>query len=98
MGEASANEREESDMHATTVAIDLAKNVFQVAIADADNRVVQQHRLSRTQFERFFANRQIDRSVMEACVGPSLGKNLLCAWHRSHPLARAVRACLRAAQ
>jgi transposase len=66
MGEASANEREESDMHATTAAIDLAKNVFQVAIADADNRVVQQHRLSRTQFERFFANRQIDRIVMEA--------------------------------
>ena len=54
-------------MHATTAAIDLAKNVFQVAIADADNRVMQQHRLSRAQFERFFANLQVDRIVMEAC-------------------------------
>ena len=47
-------------MHATTAAIDLAKNVFQVAIADADNRVVKQHRLSRVQFER---SSPTDRSI-----------------------------------
>jgi len=40
-------------MNATTAAIDLAKNVFQVALADATARVLEQHRLTRAQFERF---------------------------------------------
>ena len=40
-------------MNATTAAIDLAKNVFQVALADANARVLEQHRLTRAQFERF---------------------------------------------
>ena len=54
-------------MHPTTVAIDLAKNVFQLAVADSNHRLIEQHRLTRTQFTRFFDNRQIDRIVMEAC-------------------------------
>jgi transposase len=54
-------------MHATTAAIDLAKNVFQVVLADAEHRVLEQHRLTRSQFERFFANRSLQRIVMEAC-------------------------------
>ena len=54
-------------MHATTAPVDLAKNVFQVAIADASHAVGEQHRLSRAQFARFFDNRHIDRVVMEAC-------------------------------
>ncbi len=54
-------------MNATTAAIDLAKNVFQVALADSNHRVLEQHRLTRTQFERFFDNRTIARVVMEAC-------------------------------
>jgi transposase len=37
---------------ATTAAIDLAKNVFQVALADSQGRVFKQHRLTRAQFER----------------------------------------------
>src|SRR5262245_47153441 len=61
------NERKESDMHPTTVAIDLAKNVFQLAIADCDHRVLEQHRLTRSQFMRFFENRNVQRIVMEAC-------------------------------
>jgi hypothetical protein len=44
-------------MNATTAAIDLAKNVFQVALADETSRVLEQHRLTRSQFERFFDNR-----------------------------------------
>ena len=44
-------------MNATTAAIDLAKNVFQVVLADANARVLEQHRLTRPQFERFFDNR-----------------------------------------
>jgi transposase len=54
-------------MNATTVAVDLAKSVFQVAVADANHRIASSHRLTRTQFERFFANRAADQVVMEAC-------------------------------
>ena len=54
-------------MHATTVAVDLAKSVFQVAEADARGRIVAQHRLTRTQFERFFGNHAAAQVVMEAC-------------------------------
>jgi transposase len=54
-------------MNATTVAVDLAKTVFQIAVADANWRVIEKHRLTRTQFERFFANRAVGLVVMEAC-------------------------------
>lgn len=54
-------------MNANTVAVDLAKSVFQVAVADASWRVVETQRLSRGQFERWFVNRQVGLVVMEAC-------------------------------
>ena len=54
-------------MNATTVAVDLAKSVFQLAVADASWRVVETHRLTRTQFERWFANREVSVVIMEAC-------------------------------
>jgi transposase len=49
------------------VGVDLAKSVFQIAIADADWRIVEQQRLTRTQMERWFANRAVGLVVMEAC-------------------------------
>ena len=54
-------------MHATTVAVDLAKSVFQIAVSDDKWKVVEQHRLTRTQFERWFANRHVGLVIMEAC-------------------------------
>lgn len=54
-------------MHATTVAVDLAKSVFQLAVANGDWQVIESHRLTRSQFERWFQNRAVDRVVMEAC-------------------------------
>src|SRR5450759_1213175 len=67
----SALNQEESDMNATAalpvVGVDLAKSVFQLAIADGSWRVVEQQRLTRTQFERWFANRAVGLVVMEAC-------------------------------
>jgi len=54
-------------MHATTVAVDLAKSVFQIAVADEHWRVVETQRLTRTQFERWFLNREVGVVVMEAC-------------------------------
>jgi transposase len=49
------------------VGVDLAKSVFQLAVADGNWRLVEQQRLSRTQFERWFANRAVGLVVMEAC-------------------------------
>jgi transposase len=54
-------------MNATTVAVDLAKNVFQLAIADRHWRVQRTLRLSRQQFERWFDNREVELVIMEAC-------------------------------
>src|SRR3954451_8881148 len=65
MGVSVLNGRNPS-INATTAAIDLAKNVFQVALADSNGRVLEQHRLTRAQFERFFENRSVSR--MEAIV------------------------------
>jgi transposase len=54
-------------MHATTVAIDLAKDVFELAFADAQNRIVERKRLSRAAFSRCLQNRPALRVVIEAC-------------------------------
>jgi len=49
------------------VGIDISKSVFQLAVADGAWRVTEQHRLTRTQMERWFANRAVGLVVMEAC-------------------------------
>ena len=54
-------------MDATTVGVDLAKNVFQIALADGRGHIVERHRLTRARFDRFFVNRAACRIVMEAC-------------------------------
>jgi transposase len=54
-------------MHATTVAVDLAKEVFELAFADADYRIVQRKRLSRRTFAQTLGNCGPLRIVMEAC-------------------------------
>jgi transposase len=54
-------------MNSTTVAVDLAKNVFELAIADGDWRISGRHRLNRAKFAQFFVNRPPCRVLMEAC-------------------------------
>jgi len=54
-------------MNATTVGVDLAKNRFELAIADDEYRIQRRERLSRTQFQRFFGNHPKSLIVMEAC-------------------------------
>ena len=61
-------------MHATpksalpaTVAVDLAKDVFELAFADAAGHIVQRRRLSRSAFASVFDNDAPLRIVMEAC-------------------------------
>jgi hypothetical protein len=49
-------QQKESTMNTTTVAVDLAKSVFQLAVADSSWRVIEQRRLTQSQFERWFIN------------------------------------------
>jgi transposase len=54
-------------MYATTVGVDLAKNRFEVAVADEQFRVGRRERLTRARFSQFFSNRPPSLIVMEAC-------------------------------
>lgn len=55
-------------MDATTIAVDLAKDVFEVAIANRSGRVSEHRRLTRAQFERFVSGLSAGGTVvMEAC-------------------------------
>ena len=55
-------------MDATTVAVDLAKDVFEVAIANRASRIVDRRRLTRRQFETFLDGLAAGTTVvMEAC-------------------------------
>lgn len=51
----------------TIIGVDLAKDVYQLAVADRTWQVQETHRLSRTKFEAFFVNRAVSLVVMEAC-------------------------------
>jgi transposase len=55
-------------MDATTVAVDLAKDVFEVAVANRAGRIVEHKRLTRRQFERFVETLTAGTEVvMEGC-------------------------------
>ena len=54
-------------MDATTVAVDLAKTVFELAIADVQWRLTARQRFNRTQFARFLRQTGPTHVVMEAC-------------------------------
>ena len=54
-------------MSHSTIAVDLAKSVFELAISNYPGRVKERHRLSRTRFERFFAQHQPTTVLFEAC-------------------------------
>ena len=40
-------------MSTLTIAVDLAKNVFELAVAKHSGTIIERKRLSRSQFERF---------------------------------------------
>ena len=58
---------EESEMHSTTIAVDLAKSVFEVALSARPGRVTARHRFTRSQFAHFVATTAPATVVMEAC-------------------------------
>jgi hypothetical protein len=53
-------------MNATTVAVDLAKNAFQLAYADANWKVISTARLTRSQFQRCFNNSAVSLDALGA--------------------------------
>jgi hypothetical protein len=76
--------QEETDMDATTIAIDLAKDVFEIAIAQRRGRDVEHRRLSRRQFTSFVDSLPSDVTVvMEAC-GTSHYWGRRCAARAAH--------------
>ena len=54
-------------MQHATIAVDLAKSVFQVAVSHHTGRVDEEHRLTRARFLRFFAQRSAATVLLEAC-------------------------------
>jgi transposase len=54
-------------MNNTTIAVDLAKNVFEVAVSDRPGHVVERQRLSRQGMVNYFSERQPTKVIMEAC-------------------------------
>jgi transposase len=59
--------QKESDMNATIVAVDLAKNILELAVAGEDWRIAQRQRLTRAKFLGFFVQLAPCQVVMEAC-------------------------------
>jgi transposase len=55
-------------MDATTVAVDLAKDVFEVALANRAVRIIERRRLTRGQFERFHHNDAIHATACRAAI------------------------------
>ena len=87
-------------MNPTTIAVDLAKDVFEVAVANRANRIVARHRLSRAQFERFLRDVPPGTEVvMEACgTAQVLGTGLPRCAPQADVVAGAVCPGVRAAQ
>jgi len=54
-------------MNGTVIAVDLAKDVFEIAVSRRAGTVSERYRCSRAKFLRFFANRKPAEVVMEAC-------------------------------
>jgi transposase len=54
-------------MSSVIIAVNLAKCVFEIAVANQNQRITERRRLTRAQFERFWSTRAPCRVVMEAC-------------------------------
>lgn len=51
------------------IGMDIAKNVFQLHVVDAETGEIQRHKLKRDHVADFFANRQKSLVALEACGG-----------------------------
>lgn len=70
-------------MKSTTLAVDVAKSVFQIAVSIHPGKVSESHRVSRGQFLPFFAERKPAVVVLEACgTAHHWGRQLTQLGHR----------------
>src|SRR5512147_2628686 len=67
-------------MNAKTIAIDLAKDVFEVALADVQGRIIGRERLKRADFANFMANQAPATVLMEACGTAHHWGRVFSAW------------------
>jgi hypothetical protein len=77
-------------MKSTTIAIDVAKDVFELAIAHQKLRVTDSMRLSRQQFLAWLENREVKQIDMEACgsASPEQRSERIQCLSRSHASCR----------
>jgi len=76
-------------MDATTVAVDLAKDVFEVALANRVGRILDRKRLTRRQFDRFVEELPAGTElVMEGCGTAELSPRTFCTFPREFPSLR----------
>lgn len=69
-------------MNATTVAVDLAKHRFEIAVADEQYQIQQRKTLTRRQFSKLIERQPACRFVMEACGSAHhWGRQLEAAGH-----------------
>ena len=69
-------------MNSTTIAVDLAKSVFQISIANDRGRILERRRFTRRQFERFLGEAPPSHFVLEACgTAHHWGRLLLSRGH-----------------
>lgn len=66
-------------MSSLTIAVDIAKNVFEIAVSASAGRIQERRRMTRQQFERFWREREPCRVVMEGCSSSHLWARRLIA-------------------
>ena len=65
------------------IGLDIAKNVFQLHIVDAETGEIQRRQLKREKLAEFFVNRQPSLVALEACGGAHhWARTLLAMWHQ----------------
>ena len=70
-------------MQHTTIAVDVAKSVFEIAVSRHPGRVAERHRLSRDKFLSFFAEHRPATVLLEACGSAHhWGRQLQALGHR----------------
>ena len=65
-----------------TIAVDIAKDVFEIALSHEPGVVNEQHRVTRKKLLSFFVNQQPATVVMEACgaVANKLARTVWAVW------------------
>jgi len=54
-------------MNNVVIAVDLAKDIFEIAVATRSGKITERRRMTRSQFERFWQTREPCAVAMEAC-------------------------------